>query len=59
MPFGTISTKCYQNNINCISYNHPYTLTNKQAYLSANTYPGVFKDADKFLYELEKKIKEI
>ena len=59
MPFGTISTKCYQNNIDCISYNHPYTLTNKQAYLSANTYPGVFKDANKFLHELEKKIKEI
>jgi hypothetical protein len=37
MPFGSIATKCYQNNINCISYNHPYTLTNKQAYLSANT----------------------
>ena len=29
------------------------------AYLKANTYPGVFKDGDKFLHELEKKIKEL
>jgi hypothetical protein len=59
MPFGSIATKCYQNNINCISYNHPIELTNKQAYLSANRIPGVFTDADKFLQELEKKIREI
>lgn len=58
MPYGTISEKCYQNNINFISYNHPFNLTNKQSFLIANTYPGVFKDAKKFLSELEKKIKE-
>ena len=58
MPFGTISNQCYQHNVKCISYNRPFFLSSKQAYLNANTYPGVFKDADKFLYELEKKIKE-
>lgn len=58
MPYGTISEKCYQNNINFISYNHPFNLTNKQSFLRANTYPGVFKDAEKFLSSLEKKIKE-
>tara|TARA_B100002019_G_scaffold293389_1_gene320669 strand:+ start:4215 stop:5555 length:1341 start_codon:yes stop_codon:yes gene_type:complete len=59
MPFGTISEKCYQNNINCITYNYPYNLTNKQSYYKANSYSGVFKDADKFLNELEKKINEL
>jgi len=58
VPFGTISNQCYQNNVECMSYNRPFFLQSKQAYLKANTYPGVFKDADKFLYELEKKIKE-
>ena len=58
MPYGTISEKCYQNNINFISYNHPFNLTNKQSFLRANTYPGVFKDAEKFLSALEKKIQE-
>ena len=58
MPFGTISSQCYQNNVKCITYNRPFFLSSKQAYLKANTYPGVFKDADKFLYELENKIKE-
>jgi len=58
MPFGTISDKCYQNNINCITYNYPYYLMDKKLYLENNTYPGVFKDSDKFLTELEKKIKE-
>ncbi|OUX38013.1 MAG: hypothetical protein CBE33_01830 [Candidatus Pelagibacter sp. TMED273] len=58
MPFGTISNQCYQNSVKCISYNRPFFLTNQQAYLKANTYPGVFKDADKFLNEVENKIKE-
>ena len=59
MPFGTISEKCYINNINCITYNYPYSIMNKQLYLKTNTYPGVFKDADMFLEEFEKKIKGI
>ncbi len=59
MPFGTISEKCYQNNINCLTYNYPYNLVDKKSYLRINTYPGVFDDADKFLNELDKKIKEI
>jgi len=59
MPLGTISVKCYQNNINCISYNYPYNLTSREAYTKANTYPGVYKDAEKFLLELEKKITEV
>ena len=59
MPFGTISAKCNQNDIECLSYNYPYTLTNKNSYLQANTFPGVFTDGEKFLYELEKKIKEL
>ena len=58
MPFGTISEKCYINNINCITYNYPYGIMNKQLYLKTNTYPGVFKDANMFLKELEKKIRE-
>ena len=59
MPFGTISENCYQNDLNCISYNYPYHLTNKQSYLKANKYPGVFTDANKFLQILEKKIGEL
>lgn len=59
IPFGTISTKCYQNNINCISYNHPFLLTNKQSYLKANAQTGVFSDSNEFLSELEKKIGEL
>ena len=38
MPFGTISAKCFQNNIECLSYNYPFTLTNKNSYLQANTF---------------------
>ena len=30
MPFGTISSQCYQNDIDCISYHHPYYLTDKK-----------------------------
>lgn len=59
MPFSTISLKCYQNNINCLSYNHPFYLVDKKSYLMANTYPGVYTDAKKFLNELEKKIHEL
>ena len=59
MPFSTISLKCYQNHINCLSYNYPFYLADKKSYLMSNTYPGVFSDADKFLYELEKKIYEL
>ena len=59
MPFGTISAKCFQNNIECLSYNYPFTLTNKNSYLQANTFPGVHTESDKFLNELEKKIKEL
>lgn len=57
MPFGTISAKCHQNGINCITYNYPFSLTNKQSYYKANTFPGVFVEGDEFLNELEKKIK--
>jgi len=59
MPFSTISEKCYQNNISCLTYNYPYILTSKKSYLNVNRYPGVFSDSKKFLDELEKKIKEI
>ena len=59
MPFSTISEKCHLNDINCISFNYPYYLMDKKLYLERNTYPGVFKDSDKFLTELEKKIKEL
>jgi hypothetical protein len=58
MPFSTISLKCYQNCINCLSYNYPFYLADKKTYLMANTFPGVFCDAQKFLNELEKKIDE-
>lgn len=57
MPFGTISEKCYFNNVSCITYNYPYYLTDKKTYLKVNSYPGVFKEGNKFLKEIENKIK--
>tara|TARA_B100001059_G_C17838713_1_gene590254 strand:- start:2768 stop:4099 length:1332 start_codon:yes stop_codon:yes gene_type:complete len=57
MPFGTISEKCYFNNVNCLTYNYPFYLTNKKSYLKTNSYTGVFGDSDKFLNELKKKLK--
>ena len=59
MPFSTISAKCYQNNLDCITYNYPFFLTDKHSYLKANTFPGVFADGNKFLYELKKKINKL
>lgn len=59
MPFGTISAKCYQNDIPCLTYNYPFTLTNKKSYLQANKFPGVFTESERFLNELEVQIKEL
>lgn len=58
MPCGTISQKCYLNNINCISYNKPFHLMLKYSYIKYNSYPGVFDNDEAFLKEVERKIKD-
>lgn len=59
MHYSTISSRCYASGVNCMTYHHMYYLTNKQSYLKLKTFPDVFTEADKFLYELEKKINEL
>lgn len=59
MPFGTISSQCYKNKVNCISFNYPFTLVNKQSYDEANTFLGVFSEGSEFLKELQKQIKKL
>jgi hypothetical protein len=59
MPFGTISAKCYQSDINCITYHQTHYIENKESYFKLKSLPGVFTSTEKFLHELEKKINEL
>ena len=59
MPFGTIAAKCYQNDLDCLTYHYPFVLTDKETYLKIKTFPGVFTERNVFLDELQKKLQKL